>query len=102
MKNLFRSTLIATIAAVSMSAAASAADMKGEVDGIPATIVKKGGATVVMLDVKHGKKRDVRIEQAVRAAKEITGCKATHVGGTIFEFQGRSERPAMVQVKLKC
>lgn len=81
---------------------ALAKDKTTTVDGIDATIKTQKGNTVVILNVKHGKNRDKRRVQAEKAAKQATGCKARAVKGTVFDFQGKSEFPTFVQVKLFC
>lgn len=102
MRKLFKPVLVSIITLFFISGAAISANDSTEVDGIPATLKKEGKATIVILDTKHGKNRGLRRQQAERAAQQMTGCKATAMTGTVFDFQGKGERPVYVQVKLKC
>lgn len=72
------------------------------VDRITATFKVEGKNHIIVLSVKQGRKRSKRIAQALRAATAITGCTATQVRGTIFDFQGKGEKPVYVPVSLKC
>ncbi len=94
---------ISTAFLLSFTGVSFSENFKTTVDGINVVVKKEKTGTVVVLDVVHGKKRDIRREQAVRAAKQATGCDAViPKGKTVFDFQGKSEKPTFVQVKLKC
>ena len=75
---------------------------KIRVDGIPAAVTQNEDGTVVVLDVTHGADRKTRVAQAIRAARDATGCGAQPVPGSIFAFQDQGDRPVFVEVKLTC
>lgn len=92
----------AVATALSTATPAQADDSSMIIDGIMATLTTRDGADVVMLDTRQGSNRSLREQQAVDAAKSLTGCHATVVSGTDYDTQGADAQPVLVRVELKC
>ena len=73
-----------------------------EVDGISVTLRAEEGIFIAVLDKKVGRNRSVRIEQGLRAIMDATGCHASYQSGTIFDFQGSTERPTFIPANVSC
>ena len=73
------------------------------VDGIGAVLDRSKNPPFVTLDTA-GKRELWETHKAlgIRAAEELTGCKATHQPGTIFDYIVENAKPVRIAVSLAC
>ena len=102
MNTLIRTAGIGALLGLGLAASVQAQDKSMIIDGIMATLTQRNGADVVMLDTEQGSSRQLREAQAVDAAADLSGCRATVVNGTEFDGQGSDARPVIIPIRLDC
>ena len=73
------------------------------VDGIGAVLDRSKNPAFVTLDTTGSRERwETHKALGIRAAEELTGCKATHQPGTILDYIVENAKPVRIAVSLAC